>query len=237
MNHVSSGIIRHYVVAFVCLYFYLTGYKSGQFIRRALHCASGRGKFLRQIAQSCGGAYTVIDRQTVSLNHNSSVWLYIYIYIIVIIKSSWSHGIPHSLTLSLSLTHTLSLSLSLSFSLYLSCHPFLSSIASGKLPRQNSVFTELMYVSPCLTANTSVSTCRGSKNQPPSSKSNFLWFLHIYTYIVYQHNVIYCSVRNVYIYIYHICTCIYISFLLVWFYLMDINFLGLFNATSIFVEE
>ena len=39
-NHFSPGIIRHYVVAFVCLRFCLTGYQSAQFIRRALHCAS-----------------------------------------------------------------------------------------------------------------------------------------------------------------------------------------------------
>ena len=50
-NHVSSGIIRHYVVAFVCLLFYLTGYQSAQFIRRALYYASGRRKFLCQSAQ------------------------------------------------------------------------------------------------------------------------------------------------------------------------------------------
>ena len=36
-NHVSSGIIRHYVVAFVCLHFYLTRYQSAQFIQRALY--------------------------------------------------------------------------------------------------------------------------------------------------------------------------------------------------------
>ena len=37
-TYVSSGIIRNYVLAFVCL---LTGYQSAQFIRRALHYASG----------------------------------------------------------------------------------------------------------------------------------------------------------------------------------------------------
>ena len=51
-NHVSSGIIRHYVIAFVCLHFCLTGYQSAQFIRRALHYASGSRKFLCQSAQS-----------------------------------------------------------------------------------------------------------------------------------------------------------------------------------------
>ena len=40
-NHVSSGIIRHYVVAFVCLHFCLTGYQRAQFIRRGLHYGSG----------------------------------------------------------------------------------------------------------------------------------------------------------------------------------------------------
>ena len=33
-NQVSSGITRHYVVAFVCLDFCLTRYQSAQFIRR-----------------------------------------------------------------------------------------------------------------------------------------------------------------------------------------------------------
>ena len=45
-NHISSGIIRHLVVAFVCLHLYLTGYQSAQFVRRALHYASGSRNFL-----------------------------------------------------------------------------------------------------------------------------------------------------------------------------------------------
>ena len=40
-NHISSRIIRHYVVAFLCLHFCLIRYQSVQFIRRALHYASG----------------------------------------------------------------------------------------------------------------------------------------------------------------------------------------------------
>ena len=40
VTHVSSGIIRHFLVAFVCLYVCLTGYQCLQFIRRALHYAS-----------------------------------------------------------------------------------------------------------------------------------------------------------------------------------------------------
>ena len=56
--------------------FCLTGYQSAQFIRRALHYASGNRKFLRQSAQpQWGSVYIVIHRQTVSLYHNSSVWL------------------------------------------------------------------------------------------------------------------------------------------------------------------
>ena len=51
MNHVSSGIIRHFVATFVCLHFCLTGYQSAQFVRRALHYASGSRKILRQSAQ------------------------------------------------------------------------------------------------------------------------------------------------------------------------------------------
>ena len=54
-NHVSSGITRHYVVAVICLHFCLTGYQSAQFIRRALHYASGSRKFLRQSTQPPSG--------------------------------------------------------------------------------------------------------------------------------------------------------------------------------------
>ena len=75
-KHGSSGIIRHCVVAFVCLHFCLTGYQSAQFVRRALHYASGSRKFLRQSAQPpWASVYIAIHRQTVSLYHNSSVWL------------------------------------------------------------------------------------------------------------------------------------------------------------------
>ena len=44
-NHISSEIIRHYVVAFVCLHFFLTIYLNAQFIWRALHYVSGSRKF------------------------------------------------------------------------------------------------------------------------------------------------------------------------------------------------
>ena len=54
-NHDSPGIIRHYVIAFVCLHFCLSGYQSAQFIRRALHYAIGSRTFLRQSAQPLGG--------------------------------------------------------------------------------------------------------------------------------------------------------------------------------------
>ena len=36
-NHVNSGMIIHYVVAFVCLHFCFTGYQGAQYIRKALH--------------------------------------------------------------------------------------------------------------------------------------------------------------------------------------------------------
>ena len=39
-NHISSEIVRHYVVAFVYLHYCLTEYQSAQFIQRALHYAS-----------------------------------------------------------------------------------------------------------------------------------------------------------------------------------------------------
>ena len=59
-NHVSSGIIRHYVVAFVCLHFCLTGYQSAQFIRRVLYYSRGSRQFLRQSAQLPWGSLTFI---------------------------------------------------------------------------------------------------------------------------------------------------------------------------------
>ena len=76
VNDVRSGIIRHYVVAPVCLHFCLTRYESAQFIRRVFHYASVSRQFLRQSAQApLGSVYIVIHRQTVSLSRNSSVWL------------------------------------------------------------------------------------------------------------------------------------------------------------------
>ena len=66
-NHVSTGIIRHYVVAFVCLHFCLTGYQSAQFIQRALHYASGSRRLLCQSAQPLWW----------------SVYIYMYIYIYI----------------------------------------------------------------------------------------------------------------------------------------------------------
>ena len=41
-NHFSSRIIRYYIVVYVCLHFFFTGYQCVQFIHRALHFASGR---------------------------------------------------------------------------------------------------------------------------------------------------------------------------------------------------
>ena len=84
-NHVSLGIIRHCVAAFVCLHFCLTGYQNAQFIRRALHYTSGSHNFLRQNAQThVGSVYIVTNRQTVSLYHthtHTHIQLYIYIHI------------------------------------------------------------------------------------------------------------------------------------------------------------
>ena len=63
-NHIRLGIIRHYVVAFVCLHFWLTGYQSAQFIRRALHDASGSHKFFQQSAQPPVGEHIYYHPQT-----------------------------------------------------------------------------------------------------------------------------------------------------------------------------
>ena len=63
VNDISSGIIRHYVVAFVCLHFCLTGYQNAQFIRRALHYASGSCKFLRQSGKSVGWLWSKETRR------------------------------------------------------------------------------------------------------------------------------------------------------------------------------
>ena len=54
-------IIRHYVVAFVCLHFCLFVYQSAQFVQRALHYASGSRKFLRQIAQPPWGSIYILS--------------------------------------------------------------------------------------------------------------------------------------------------------------------------------
>ena len=51
-NHVSSGIIRHYVVPFVCLRFRLTGQQSAPFVRRALHYVSGSCKLKQNMAHT-----------------------------------------------------------------------------------------------------------------------------------------------------------------------------------------
>ena len=47
-NHVGPGIIRYYILAFVCIYLCFTGYLSARFIWRVLHYTSGNHKFLRQ---------------------------------------------------------------------------------------------------------------------------------------------------------------------------------------------
>ena len=56
-TNLTSGIIRHCVIAFVSLHLCLIGYQSAQFIRRALHYANGSLKFLRQSAQPPWGAW------------------------------------------------------------------------------------------------------------------------------------------------------------------------------------
>ena len=77
--HVGKGIIRYFVATAAAAFVYIlfpTGYQSAQFVWRALHYASGSWKFPHQSAQPpWGSVYIVIHRQTVSLYHNSSVWL------------------------------------------------------------------------------------------------------------------------------------------------------------------
>ena len=64
VNLISSGIIRHYVVAFVCLHFALLDTWVLNSLEDRLHYVSGSRKFLRQSAQPPWG----------------SVYIYIYIY-------------------------------------------------------------------------------------------------------------------------------------------------------------
>ena len=65
VNHISSGIIRHFVVSFIFWHFCLSRYQ---------HHASGSCKFLRQNAQPLWGSiYIVIHRPTILVDHNSSV--------------------------------------------------------------------------------------------------------------------------------------------------------------------
>ena len=77
-NHVSSGIIRHYVVTFVCLHFCLPRYQSAQFFLGALYYASGSRKFLHQSAQLHGGAYIYIYIYKQDLALNNQQWFMCY---------------------------------------------------------------------------------------------------------------------------------------------------------------
>ena len=66
--NVTTGIIKHYIVAFVYLRFCLPDTRVLSSFEELLHYASGSCKFLRQSAQPpWGNVYIVIHRQTVSL--------------------------------------------------------------------------------------------------------------------------------------------------------------------------
>ena len=90
-NHVRLVIIRHEVVAFVCLHLYLAVYQRAQFVRRALHYASDSHTFLHQIAQPSWGSiychiYSVIRRGCMWNGHgdpssnSGRSYLHFYIY-------------------------------------------------------------------------------------------------------------------------------------------------------------
>ena len=78
-NHVRSGIIRHYVVAFMCLHFCLTRYESANFIWRALYYSSGSRQFLRQSVQPPWGSAYCHPQTDCWLYHNSSVIYHSYL--------------------------------------------------------------------------------------------------------------------------------------------------------------
>ena len=79
LDLVYSAQPGHYNALFIsfCLFtFCAIGYWSAPFVRRALHYAGGAvNSFARVLNPREGSTYIVIQRQTVSLYNNTSVWL------------------------------------------------------------------------------------------------------------------------------------------------------------------
>ena len=76
VNHVSLGIIRHYLVAFICLHFALPDTRVlNSFKELCIMRVAAINSFAR-VLNPCGGAYVLSSTdRLVSLYHNSSVWL------------------------------------------------------------------------------------------------------------------------------------------------------------------
>ena len=74
--YVSSGIIRHYVIAFVCLHFALQDTRVLNSLEElCITRVAAVNSFARMLNPRWGSVYIDIHWQTVSLYHNSSVWL------------------------------------------------------------------------------------------------------------------------------------------------------------------
>ena len=76
VTYVRLGIIMHFVLAFICLHFMLsdTGVLNS-LEELCIMLVAAVNSFIRVLNPQGGGVYIVIRRQTVSLYHNSSVWL------------------------------------------------------------------------------------------------------------------------------------------------------------------
>ena len=74
-THGSSGIIRYYIIAFVCLHFALLDTRVLSSLEELCTTLVAAVNSFARVLNPQKGAYIVIHRQTISLYHNSSVWL------------------------------------------------------------------------------------------------------------------------------------------------------------------
>ena len=76
LTYISSVIIRHFVVALVCLHFALLDTRVlNSYEELCITQVAAINSFARELNPWWESVYIVIHRQTVSLYHNSSVWL------------------------------------------------------------------------------------------------------------------------------------------------------------------